>query len=156
MVAESLAKRCHDGVFLLHDRRVPGSRANIDHIAVAPSGVWVIDTKRYKGKVVVRRPLFGQAKLTINGRDCLRLMDGLDKQVETVCSALQQLAPEVEVRGALCIVDADLPLTSTLTFRGYPLLYRKALAKRLNSNGPLDRARARALAERLAVQLPPA
>src|SRR4051794_39107881 len=58
-VAESLAKRCRDDVLILHDRRIPGSRANIDHIAVAPSGVWVIDTKHYKGKIAVHRPLFG-------------------------------------------------------------------------------------------------
>lgn len=35
---------------VLHDRRVPGSRANIDHIAVAPLGIYVIDAKRYKGR----------------------------------------------------------------------------------------------------------
>ncbi len=52
---------------MLHDRRIPGSRANIDHIAIATSGVWVIDAKRYKGKVQVSRPLFGQPKLTIAG-----------------------------------------------------------------------------------------
>jgi hypothetical protein len=28
-----------DAVLVLHDRRLPGSRANIDHLAVAPSGV---------------------------------------------------------------------------------------------------------------------
>ena len=28
---------------VLHDRRIPGSKANIDHIVIAPSGVWVID-----------------------------------------------------------------------------------------------------------------
>jgi hypothetical protein len=30
---------------VLHDRRIPGSRANIDHLVVGPTGVWVIDTK---------------------------------------------------------------------------------------------------------------
>ena len=48
LVARALAKHCPD-VAVLHDRRIPGSRANIDHIAVAATGVWVIDTKRYKG-----------------------------------------------------------------------------------------------------------
>jgi nuclease-like protein len=40
--------------------RVSTSRANIDHIAIAPSGVWVIDSKRYKGRVSVSRPLLGK------------------------------------------------------------------------------------------------
>jgi Nuclease-related domain len=155
-VAESLAKRCHAGVFVLHDRRVPQSRANIDHVAVAPAGVWVIDTKRYKGKVAVRRPLLGQTKLTIDGRDCSKLMDRLEKQVELVRSAVEEIAPDVPVHGTLCMVDADLPLLGALTFRGYPLLWRKALAKRLNAPGPLDATAARALGEELAKRFPPA
>jgi hypothetical protein len=35
---------------LLHDRRIPGTRANIDHLAVTPTGVYVIDTKKYQGR----------------------------------------------------------------------------------------------------------
>lgn len=31
---------------VLHDRRMPGSRANIDHLAVTPTGVYVIDAKK--------------------------------------------------------------------------------------------------------------
>ena len=37
------------GVRVLHDRRIPGSKANIDHIAIGPRGVFVIDAKHYKG-----------------------------------------------------------------------------------------------------------
>ena len=37
-LALSLARRCPN-VLVLHDRRMPGSRANIDHLAVAPSGL---------------------------------------------------------------------------------------------------------------------
>jgi len=55
-VAAILAKHLHASVVVLHDRRIPGTRANIDHIAVAPSGVWVIDAERYKGKLAVTRP----------------------------------------------------------------------------------------------------
>src|SRR3954454_24729381 len=72
-VAKFLAKYLDDGVLVLHDRRIPGSRANIDHIAVARSGVWVIDSKRYKGKVAASKPLFGKAKLTVAGRDKTKL-----------------------------------------------------------------------------------
>jgi hypothetical protein len=32
-----------------HDRRVPGTTANIDHLEVTPTGVFVIDAKKYKG-----------------------------------------------------------------------------------------------------------
>src|SRR4051812_39479759 len=48
LVAEALANRGAPSVAVLHDRRMPRSRANIDHLVVAPSGIWVVDTKRYK------------------------------------------------------------------------------------------------------------
>ncbi|WP_249934607.1 nuclease-related domain-containing protein [Microbacterium ulmi] len=31
----------------MHDRRIRGTRANIDHIVIGPPGVWVIDAKRW-------------------------------------------------------------------------------------------------------------
>ena len=141
-VARSLAKRCDGDVVLLHDRRIPRSRANIDHLAVAPSGVWVIDAKRYKGEVEIRKPLFGERRLTIAGRDKTKLIHGLARQVELVRDAVTEVAPgipahDVPVHGALCFVEADLPLVRTLTFDGYPLLYPRGLAKRLNAGGPL-------------------
>ena len=43
-----------EGCRTLHDRRVPGTRANIDHVVVSPGGVWVIDAKRYKGRPELR------------------------------------------------------------------------------------------------------
>jgi hypothetical protein len=35
---------------VLHDLAVPASRANIDHLAIGPNGVWVIDTKATRGR----------------------------------------------------------------------------------------------------------
>jgi hypothetical protein len=57
-VAEHLAANCPE-VPVLHSRRMPGGRGDIDHIAIAPSGVRVIDTKRLKGKIEVRKPFLG-------------------------------------------------------------------------------------------------
>lgn len=36
---------------VMHDLRVPGSRANIDHLVIGPNGVWVVDTKTTRTKV---------------------------------------------------------------------------------------------------------
>jgi hypothetical protein len=154
-VARSLAKHLDAGVALLHDRRIPHGPANIDHIAVAPSGVWVIDSKRYTGKVAIRRPLFGRAKLTIAGRDQPKVIDGLAKQVAWVEAQMADIAPEVPVRGALCFVDAELPLLGKPTFTGYPLLYPRGLAKRVNGPGPVPPERVRAIAAQLAERFPP-
>src|SRR5882672_2434517 len=43
-----------EGMAVLHDRRIPCSRANIDHLVVAPWGVFVVDAKNYKGRVETR------------------------------------------------------------------------------------------------------
>jgi hypothetical protein len=37
------------GWALLHDLAIPGSRANIDHLVIGPGGVFVIDSKQYRG-----------------------------------------------------------------------------------------------------------
>ncbi len=155
-VAVLLAKRLDAGIVVLHDRRIPRSRANIDHIAIAPSGVWVIDTKRYKGKVTIAKPLLGKAKLLIAGRDKTTLIDGLAKQTELARAAMADIAPGVPVHGALCFIDGELPMLGTLTFNGYPLLYPKALAKRINASGQLTAHDVQAIARELAARFPSA
>lgn len=153
-VAKLLAKHLNAGVVVLHDRGIPGSRANIDHIAIAPSGVWVIDTKRYKGKVAISKPLFGKAKLVIGGRDQTKLIDGLAKQVGLVEAVMAELAAGVPVHGALCFVDSELPMLGKLSFNGYALLHSKALAKRVNGAGPVAGTRVSELAQELAARFP--
>lgn len=161
-IAEMLAHRCPDTP-VLHDRRMPRSRANIDHLAFAASGIYVIDTKRYRGKIEVTKPLFGQAKLKIAGRDRTKLIDGLARQVEAVTATLETLADDVPVHGCLCFAapegffaDRGLPLLRTLRINSYPLYYPRRLAKRLNSDGTLTADRARALCAEIAERLPPA
>jgi hypothetical protein len=156
VVAKELARYVNNDVTVLHDRRVPGTRANIDHIAIAPSGVWVIDTKRYKGKVAVNRPLFGSSKLTIAGRDKSELCAGLAKQVALVAPAVAEVVPAAPVRGAMCFVDAELPLLRTLTFDDLPMLNPKRLAKRINAAGPLTPDVCRQLRTALAARFSPA
>jgi hypothetical protein len=41
-------------VVVLNDRRVPGTRGNIDHLVVAPAGLFVVDAKRYQGSLRIR------------------------------------------------------------------------------------------------------
>lgn len=58
-------------VRLLHDRRIPGhGAANIDHLAVGPGGITVIDTKSYRGKVRTERigGLFSERRTLIPAR----------------------------------------------------------------------------------------
>ena len=110
----------------------------------------MIDTKRYQGKATIDRPLLGTPRLVINGRDQTKLIDGLDRQVVLVRAAMQQIARDTPTHGALCFVDTDLPLIGTLTLRGYPLLYPKRLAKRINRADRTGVATVRATAAALA------
>jgi Nuclease-related domain len=36
---------------VLHDLAVPRSQANIDHLVIGPGGVFVIDSKQYRGRL---------------------------------------------------------------------------------------------------------
>ncbi len=138
---EKLAQRLdglHDqGVRLLHDRRIPGSRANIDHIVVRPAGVFVIDAKRYQGRPQLRvegsilRPR--TEKLLVGRRDCTKLVAGVTKQVDLVRDALTNAGYDsVAPRGVLCFVDADWPLFGgEFTISGVDVVWPKKAAERI-------------------------
>jgi hypothetical protein len=49
--ARLLDRLGHDGSRVFHDLAMPGSPANIDHLVVGPSGVFVIDSKQWTGSV---------------------------------------------------------------------------------------------------------
>lgn len=162
VLAQLLHKRCPD-VPVLHDRRMPRSRANIDHLAIASSGVHVIDAKRYKGKIEVRKPLFGEERLLIAGRDKAKLVEGLKRQVDAVRTALDSAGSQVPVHGCFCFVNpkgqsggSAIPLLRTLSIDGLPLYYPRRLAKRLNRAGDLGADEAFALAKTLGGMFPPA
>jgi hypothetical protein len=161
-VASRLAKTCPE-VVVLHDRRMPRSRANIDHIAIGPSGVLVIDTKRYRGKIEVRKPLFGEAKLVIRGRDKTKLVEGLKRQVDAVRAGLAVIEQDVPVGGCFCFINPEgqaggsgIPLFGTLSIDGFPLFYPRKLSKHLRRPGPLDEERVAILVEALVELFPSA
>jgi hypothetical protein len=49
--ARLLGRLERDGWAVLHDLAVPASRANIDHLLIGPGGVFVVDSKRYTGRL---------------------------------------------------------------------------------------------------------
>lgn len=135
---------------------MPRNRANIDHIAVAPSGIWVIDAKAHQGRVNVVTPVFGRDRLTVAGRDKSGLTVGLAKQVAAVEGVANDVAEHVPIQGALCFIDADLPMLRTLSFGGFPILDCRGLTKRINARGPVSPDILRVVAAHLAERLQPA
>jgi len=98
------------GIEVLHDRRWPGTRsANIDHIVVAPSGVFVIDAKKYQGKLEIVDKgswLRSDWRLYVNGRNQTKLVEGVAAQAEAVRGALDGVGA-APVSGVLCFIGAD-------------------------------------------------
>ncbi|WP_182884020.1 nuclease-related domain-containing protein [Microbispora sp. H10949] len=43
------------GYAVLHDRRLPHGRANVDHLVIGPTGVFVLDSKQWRPDAHVRR-----------------------------------------------------------------------------------------------------
>jgi hypothetical protein len=65
--AELLADLPARGWSVWHDLRVPGSAANIDHLVVGRTGVWVVDSKATRATVAAgwRSVRFGARKLDV-------------------------------------------------------------------------------------------
>ncbi len=164
-LAARLQQDCAQDVLFLHNRKLGRGRrdGDIDHIAIAPSGVYLIDAKRYpdrKVRVERRGGLVRPATvhLMIGGRDKSKLLDGCEKQVAALGEALSDYpdASSVKVSAVLCFIDADLPVFGKMAARGVPLLGPKATVKLLRTPGPLDAAARKALHHHLGFMLPPA
>jgi hypothetical protein len=54
-VARLLEPLVEHGWGVHHDLRVPGSKANIDHVVVGPPGIFVVDAKHYSGRLRLSR-----------------------------------------------------------------------------------------------------
>jgi hypothetical protein len=134
-----LNRLASETIRLLHDRRMPRSRANIDHLAVTPTGVYVIDAKKYRGRphLKIDGGLFRPRveRLLVGSRDCTKLVDGVLKQVDVVRGILEA---DVPVRGVLCFVEADWPLLGgDFAIRDVYALWPKKLYPKLQAEGAL-------------------
>jgi len=159
-LAAFITREVGERVIALHDRLIPGTRRNIDHIFVAASGVWVVDAKSYKGKVTKREvgPFWrADHKVYVAGRDQTKLAARVESQVHAVLAALRPdpTLKGTEVYGAMCFVGSEWGLLDRPFQVGAVwVLYPGALRKRLEKDGPLSRERMERIARRLDLSLP--
>jgi hypothetical protein len=158
LLAERLQSLVGDRAVLLHDRRVPRKTSNIDHIAIAASGVWVIDAKKYKGVVHQRdvgRFFKIDNRLYVGSRDCTRLADGVQRQIDVVRIALDD--DDIPIFGSLCFIDAEWKLFAK-PFRQNDVWVSgpRRLAEMIAEPGSLEQSDVLAIAGRLASSLPAA
>lgn len=141
---------------VLHDRALPRRRANIDHIVVVPSGIWVVDTKHYRGALQRRTSRWWfvpRPRLYVAGRDRSALVAAACRQRALVAEAIGGGLP---VRAALCFTGVERRLfTRPFILEGVLVTWPRALARTLAAPGPLGPGERTATADRLAQAFPP-
>jgi Nuclease-related domain len=157
-LAEGLTRRIGDRAVLLHERRIPRSKSIIDHVAIAPSGVWVIDAKTHNGLLQRRdKGNLGSFdyRIYINGRDQSRLVNGPLRQAEAVRSVLGDDGTPIHV--ALCFVNIEWDFfLKPFQIKDVWVTYSRKLCDAIAEPGPLHVDEVLTVANRLAKGLPPA
>lgn len=144
---------------VLHDLRVPGTKATIDHIVVASSGLWIIDA-RYDDVAVdvadvgsTGRP---DLRLHINGRSRSDILTTMSWQLETVAKHFERMGfDHLPTRRALCFVNATWPddRAPTRIDRVWTL-WPDALVDKLGERGSVHADVMRAVASELRTRHP--
>jgi hypothetical protein len=129
----------------LHRRRIDAGgdyafRGTIDHLVVAPSGVWVVDAKTHDGPLEVRRNggiLDSRVeRLFINNRDRTNLVETVQRQVAAVTQVLAE--HDLPIHGAMCFVGTTRPWVAE-EVGGIRLVGEDDLTKLVAQDGALDR-----------------
>ena len=122
-----------EGFRILHDRKIPGSRANIDHIVFGPPGIFVVETKSYSGALQIRGN-----EVFVGGRRRTGMIDEAKREAAAVQSAL---ADEIAAHGwsvtpVICVHRADLPWFRS-EVGDVRIVSGKELVKRLRKADPV-------------------
>lgn len=147
-------------VIALHDRALPGSRANIDHVVVGRPGVFVVDTKAYRTWVGIggSRWGWGEEELLVAGHPRPDLVEGVTRQAEAVVHALTAdgaALADTAVTPVLCFTGSQWRFSPP--FRVGPVLVASpaTLARVVGGLGPFSSGHISQLADRLTEALPP-
>ena len=124
---------------------------------ICPTGVLVVDSKRYDGQVHTKDvgALFARRdlRLFVGRRDCTHLAAAMEWQVAAVRVALD--GNPTPVRPVLCFIDAEWPLLGgPRDFQGVLIESDRSLRRRATEGGELDAEGVREVAMVLAHRLP--
>lgn len=155
-VAEMLDRELAGSARFLYNRRVGmwRERGDIDIIAIAPSGVFVIDPKAYTGKRI-RSTRSGDA-FVVDGRRRPALALAMRRHIDAVAIAVSEgPIPAAEVSAAYCFIKSDLPW-GRLVVDNVVATTPRGVVKMLKRPGPLTAKDRSTLHRYLGEQLPPA
>lgn len=148
-------------LLMLHDRKIPGTQANLDHIVIGSGGVFVVDAKNHQGRIEIRDrggPFRSDHRLTVGRRDQSALADGALWQASLVHAVLadRQLVPMPPVVPVLCFLRAEWPVFFPAdSFRGVRLESPRSIRRLVSSSAVLTEAQAHFLLALLAEAFPP-
>ncbi len=125
--ARYLAGLGEAGFITLNDRRVAGYGGNLDHVAIGPGGVWVVETKNMAGKVEIHGD-----SLRIGGYRQDKMVDQVYREAAAVQVAMGESLTRLglTVKPVICIHRAELPFFNK-TVRGVRLASGKQLVRLL-------------------------
>jgi hypothetical protein len=115
------------GYHVFHDLAIAGSAANVDHLVVGPTGVFVIDSKRYRGHLH-----YSAGRLWHGRRSLDRTLDTLWWEATQVAETLG-FGPDLHIYPVLCVHVARLPWLRELLVDGIPVLDAGALRPALQT-----------------------
>ena len=162
-----LAEELAPGARVLTDRRVPGeSEANIDHVVIAASGVWIVDSKKWSGEIRYRSPSFPSTDpkryLTVGGVDRTSSIAKIYRLVIPVATIIDDRS--VHVRPAMAFIEPAWGVREGMHFRrgkgpynheGVLLAGGHGIIAAINEPGPLHGDRVDELWHQLDAEMPP-
>lgn len=153
-----LAERLH---YLDVDARILTQRVvrpgiAVSHIVTAPSGVWVIASRRYPGRPTPQGGLLSRRTQTLQlgSRTATRLVASVAAQAEAVRAVLDDTIP---VSALLCILDADWPIFGgAFTVDGVQVVWPKKACDIIETGHRLGAAQVNDIHQQLAETFPTA
>ena len=105
---------------VLHDLAVPGSRANLDHLVIGRGGVFVIDSKQYRGRL----QLDSAGRLWHGRYPLAPTLGAVNFEADRAAQVLTD--PDMVVRPIMVIHGAQVPWGKVL-INGVPVVPAKRL-----------------------------
>jgi hypothetical protein len=149
-----------EGVVVLSDRRVPGTRSSIKRIAVSSGGVFVIDAKHYKGLVHIKRtgPVWdlGPQELHVGRRNCTPVVENMCDLANVVRAALETATwdAEVPVHAVLCLTRAEWSFASAVEVNDVYVAWPRLVKGRVQAPGVIGSPAVQEVAQMIAEHLP--
>ncbi len=158
VVGSLLEQAFSEPIVVLHARQAPGARGVIDHIVLAPSGVWLIAAaargKAEHRQVGTRRtPEF---RLYVNGADQNERLADFAWQVNAIRAVLDPIhLGDSPIHPAVVPTAEDQGrFAKPFDIDGVRVMWGKHLTEAIARSGPLDEAALRAITIQFNLKLP--